>query len=42
VSIIGFIKERVRIIGMRGNKEIMALFDTWAYRNYLRKDMLEM
>ncbi len=33
----GIIKEKIEIIGMRKSKRISALFDSGAYRNYIRK-----
>jgi len=33
----GTIREEIEIIGKRKSKKIIALFDTGAYRNYIRK-----
>ncbi len=37
----GFVRENVEIVGSRKNKQLLALFDTGAYRNYIRKVMFD-
>jgi hypothetical protein len=34
----GIIKEEIEIVGARKSKKMTALFDTGAYRNYIRKE----
>ena len=36
---LGFIREEVRIVGTRKAKTFLALFDTGAYRNYIKREL---
>lgn len=37
----GFVRENVEIVGTIKNKQILALFDTGAYRNYIRRELFD-
>ena len=37
----GFIQKKVEIIGSRKNKKVLALFDSGAFKNYIRKTLYD-
>ena len=37
----GFIKHDIEIVGSRKSKKLVALFDSGAYRNYMRKVLID-